>query len=238
MVKSQTAVRDRTSQVFWRSHRPFPADRRGGLAGDPGTLLAPNLARLLAGDEPRAPTCDIQDRFTQPVSVCGPVSKLRPFPVRLALALAGSAALFAPAAFADPHGGHGRGHGGYEMGDERSPPGRGPEGRGPPGHYDRDGGRVDRSWDGRRYNGYYLGPRWYSGAPPAPVFDDPTYRPGFTPWRRGAFLPSQYHGYVVQDFDRYHLRRPPYGYSWIQAGDQFLLVSMSTGQIFDVVTGF
>lgn len=163
--------------------------------------------------------------------------KFRPHTSRLAPALAGLLALgLSTAALADPHGEH-RGDG---RGSDSGMRGGEGVGRGPPERYERRGGPGDgdRGWDERRYNGYYIGPRWYAGPPPPFVFSDPNYRPGFTPWRRGDFLPQGYQGYVVEDYDRYHLRRPPYGYVWIQAGDELVLVSQSTGQIFEVVTGF
>ena len=93
------------------------------------------------------------------------------------------------------------------------------------------------NWDGRKYNGYWVGGHWYYGQPQQPAFETPGFRPGFTPWRRGSFLPPQYQTYEVYDFDRYHLRRPPFGYHWVQVGGEFLLVSLNTGLIFDVVTG-
>jgi Ni/Co efflux regulator RcnB len=43
---------------------------------------------------------------------------------------------------------------------------------------------------------------------------------------------------VVGDYGRYHLRRPPFGYRWVQVGNQFMLVSSSTGLIFDVAPAF
>lgn len=93
------------------------------------------------------------------------------------------------------------------------------------------------NWDGRKYNGYWAGGRWYNGAPQGPAYEAPGFRPGFTPWRRGAFLPPAYQSYIVDEYMRFHLRRPPYGYHWVRVGDEFLLVSVSTGLIFDVVTG-
>jgi Ni/Co efflux regulator RcnB len=77
----------------------------------------------------------------------------------------------------------------------------------------------------------------YNGAPQAPAYQTPGYRPGFTPWRRGSFLPPSYQSFIVADAERFHLRRPPYGYHWVHIGEEFLLVSSSTGLIFDVVTG-
>jgi Ni/Co efflux regulator RcnB len=53
-------------------------------------------------------------------------------------------------------------------------------------------------------------------------------------WRRGGYLPPAEQSYVVGDYPRYHLRRPPYGYHWVRIGNQFMLVSSSTGLIFDV----
>jgi Ni/Co efflux regulator RcnB len=140
-------------------------------------------------------------------------------------------------------GGGPPGHSG-ERGGWEGPPGHegreGPPGRadrgGPPGHWDRGGG--SQGWDSQRYNGYWIGRRWYYGPPPDPAFGVPGFRPGFAPWRPGAYLPPGYRSYGVEDYWRYHLRRPPGGYYWVRVGDAFLLVSTSTGLIFDVVTGF
>ncbi len=118
------------------------------------------------------------------------------------------------------------GRGGSEAGPGVGPPGV-PPGR--PLH--------GPNWDGRKYNGYWAGGRWYYGAPQRPEFEAPGFRPGFTPWRRGSFLPPAYQNYIVDEYWRFHLRRPPYGYHWVEVGDEFLLVSVSTGLIFDVVTG-
>ncbi|QEO99127.1 hypothetical protein XOCgx_4140 [Xanthomonas oryzae pv. oryzicola] len=53
-------------------------------------------------------------------------------------------------------------------------------------------------------------------------------------WARG----QRYHGpvYVVNDYDRCDLRRPPYGYRW-QRDDRgnLLLVAIATGIIADLV---
>jgi Ni/Co efflux regulator RcnB len=53
--------------------------------------------------------------------------------------------------------------------------------------------------------------------------------------RQGEKLPDAYRNQIVYDYDRYHLRRPPSGYAWYRVGDLFVLASMSTGVIFDVV---
>jgi Ni/Co efflux regulator RcnB len=161
--------------------------------------------------------------------------------IRRLVALAAGAVLWQAApALADPHGGHhgggmerggGWGRGG---GEER---GGGRFEHGAPSGDERGGPPGGERWDERRYNGYYVGQRWYYGPPSRPTYGAPGYRPGFTPWRRGSYLPPDYQSFVVDDYWRYHLRRPPGGYRWVQAGDEFLLVSIATGLIFDVVVG-
>lgn len=107
--------------------------------------------------------------------------------------------------------------------------GRGGYGRG-------DYGRNDR-WDGGRHNGYYYNNRWSYGPPPAAYYGRPGFRPGYTSWRRGAYLPNYYRGggYVVNDYYRYHLRQPPRGYYWYRTGNDYVLAAIATGLIFDVI---
>jgi Ni/Co efflux regulator RcnB len=92
-------------------------------------------------------------------------------------------------------------------------------------------------WDSRRYDGYWSGGRWFYGMPQGPT-PQGDIRPGFVPFRRGAYLPQQFQSYVVQDYARFHLRRPPYGYQWVQVGSEFVLISTATGLIFDEVNGY
>ena len=62
----------------------------------------------------------------------------------------------------------------------------------------------------------------------------PVYRPHHrhTRWVRG----HRYHGptYVVRDYGYYRLRPPPYGYHWVRADNDFLLVAITTGIILDL----
>jgi Ni/Co efflux regulator RcnB len=101
---------------------------------------------------------------------------------------------------------------------------------------DRRGDRHSR-WDDRRYNGYYYRDRWYYGAPPAHYYGRPDYRPGYSAWRRGGYLPPYYRGggYVVHDYGRYHLRQPPRGYYWYRAGNDYVLAAIATGLIFEII---
>ncbi|KHL54128.1 RcnB family protein [Xanthomonas cannabis] len=88
-------------------------------------------------------------------------------------------------------------------------------------------GYRDARYQDRRYNRnrvyVYDRPAYYrAGPPPRPY------------WARG----QRYHGpvYVINDYDRYDLRRPPYGYRW-QRDDRgnLLLVAIASGIIADLV---
>ena len=162
-------------------------------------------------------------------------------PIRLtALALTSVlafGALVPSQALADDRG---RGHGGHGYHD------RGPD----RGRHDRhDDRRDDRHdyrerrqayragyHDGRRDDRHYRPPVVYR---PAPVV---RYRPAPPPryygWAPGHRYHDYYRGpvYVVSDYDRYHVRRPPYGYHWVRddAGN-LLMVAIATGILADLV---
>ncbi len=54
-------------------------------------------------------------------------------------------------------------------------------------------------------------------------------------WVRGErFIPGVHRYAVVDDWRPFQLRRPTYGFSWIRAGGNFLLVNNRTGRIVDV----
>lgn len=111
------------------------------------------------------------------------------------------------------------------------------------GHgHDRHDRRNDRrEWrdDRRHYSaGYREGyrdarhnDRRYYAPPPRVV-----YRPyGF---ERGYRYSNYYGGpvYVVNDYDRYHVRRPPHGHRWIRDDrGNLLMVAIATGIIADIV---
>lgn len=117
---------------------------------------------------------------------------------------------------------YGRGEG-YRDDDRR--------GRGRDRHDDHRRG----SWDRGRHNGYYYNNRWYYGPPPEAYYGSPYYRPGYAAWRRGSNLPPYYRGYVIRDYERYRLRRPPAGYAWYRVGDDYLLAGVASGIIFDII---
>lgn len=161
-------------------------------------------------------------------------------------AVAGPMALSATSALADDRGRgrHERGwdrddrRGGWDRGDDRR---RGWDGRGydrrdyDRRNWDRGDRRTYNNWDRGRHNGYYYRNRWYYGPPPQAYYGNPYYRPGYASWRRGGQLPPYYRSYVVYDYHRYHLRRPPSGYAWYRVGDDYLLAAIASGLIYDII---
>lgn len=103
--------------------------------------------------------------------------------------------------------------------------------------YRWDDRRDDRRWDRGRHNGYYYNNRWYYGPPHQSYYASPSYRPGYSQWRRGSHLPSYYRGYPMNDYHRYHLRQPPRGYGWYRVGNDYLLAALATGLIFEIING-
>ncbi|MGA0600630.1 RcnB family protein [Caulobacter sp. KR2-114] len=131
------------------------------------------------------------------------------------------------------HGqGGGRGFGGGPPGGYRGPGG----GDGwPDGAPDPGPGYRGQRWSDQRNNGYWTNNRWHYGPPPQEVYGRPGFALGFSDWRRGSYLPQYYRSRVVDDYGRWGLRRPPYGYHWVRVGPDYLLVAAATGLIFDVV---
>ena len=58
-------------------------------------------------------------------------------------------------------------------------------------------------------------------------------------FHRGGRLPPQYrsHQYVVDDWRGHHLSAPPRGYHWVQNGNDYLLVAITTGVIMQLLLG-
>jgi Ni/Co efflux regulator RcnB len=206
-----------------------------------GDLLAVAPATAQAGRR----SAEVQPVSAQSEAVNDARTRRRPTLGRLALLLAAVLAIGAAGslAFAAPYHGGGRG-GAPHMGAPRMVGPRAPwGGRGPafpPGRYEGPPNRYGAppgagAWAPPGARGYGPAGRWYA---PPPVYARPAPAPVARAWRRGAYLPPEYQGYVVQDYGRYHLRRPPYGYSWVQVGNELLLISASTGMIFDVAPAY
>ena len=56
-------------------------------------------------------------------------------------------------------------------------------------------------------------------------------------WSRGDRLPREYQDswYVVSDWRSEHLRKPPRGYHWLRANDQYVLAALANGYIAEVM---
>ncbi|MBS0336075.1 MAG: RcnB family protein [Proteobacteria bacterium] len=56
---------------------------------------------------------------------------------------------------------------------------------------------------------------------------------------RGDRLPAEYRHrqYVVNDWRGYNLTAPPRGYQWVQSGSDFILVTIATGVILQLLLG-
>jgi Ni/Co efflux regulator RcnB len=56
-------------------------------------------------------------------------------------------------------------------------------------------------------------------------------------WARGERLPTTYYqnrSYYV-DYRSHHLRRPPYGYRWVQVDNNYALVAITSGLIASII---
>ena len=72
------------------------------------------------------------------------------------------------------------------------------------------------------------------GAHAAPQGAGPDHK-----WVRGTKVPAQYRTphYVVHDWKRHGLKQPPRGQQWVQYGKDYLLVSIASGVIAQLVLG-
>ncbi|MEN4950994.1 RcnB family protein [Stenotrophomonas sp. TWI819] len=134
-------------------------------------------------------------------------------------------------AFADDH--RGRGHDRREWRDDRRDNRHDRHDR-----HDRREVRHDRRYD-RRYDPRYDNRGYYRPGPPPPRV---VYRPapgyGSYGWARGHRYREYYGGpvYVVNDYSRYSVRRPPRDHHWIRDDrGNLLLVAIATGIIADYV---
>jgi Ni/Co efflux regulator RcnB len=124
-------------------------------------------------------------------------------------------------------------------GDRGHGPRHGWDDRRPGHHQDRRHADRGRDWrDDRRHHdrGHHdRRPVVVHHAPPPRVVYRPAPRPA---WVRGHRYHDYYRGpvYVVNDYNHYHLRRPPHGHHWIRSdrGDM-LLVAVATGVIADII---
>lgn len=124
-----------------------------------------------------------------------------------------------------------------------------PEARGKSVHHERryvDQRVRDRHWDRGPDRTYYRA-RNYSDYQRYPYYRSQQryrigtyYRPTgyyYNAWHRGDRLPRAYYAprYVVYDYGRYGLYRPPYGYHWVRVDGDVILAAITTGLVMQVV---
>lgn len=152
------------------------------------------------------------------------------------LAAALVAAVFAlgsTAASADPRGGRD----GWRHDDRRGEQ-----------RWDRDGGRAhrdahrhgrdDRHWQGRNDH-RHAAPAYRHGPPPHARAGGRGAGPRHDLYV-GRYAPAYYRTphYVVRDWRAHRLGPPPRGYHWVQTGADYVLISIGTGLIAQVVLGW
>jgi len=73
-------------------------------------------------------------------------------------------------------------------------------------------------------------------APPAPRpgGSDRPYKPSYGRWSPGQVLPPSAGAVAIVDYEQFHLRKPPRGYTWMQCDGDFILAN-ATGLIFEVI---
>ncbi len=84
------------------------------------------------------------------------------------------------------------------------------------------------------------GPGYGPPPPHGPGYGPPPHGPGYygpppRHWAQG----DRFEGnrVVINNYNYYHLRPPPYGYQWVYSGGQFLMVAIATGVIAAIVAG-
>jgi Ni/Co efflux regulator RcnB len=84
-----------------------------------------------------------------------------------------------------------------------------------------------------------------AAGPPAPPHGAPSrrpegsdrpYKPSYGRWSPGQVLPPTAGAVVISDYEQFHLRRPPRGYTWMQCDGDFILAN-AAGLIFEVIPG-
>jgi Ni/Co efflux regulator RcnB len=75
-------------------------------------------------------------------------------------------------------------------------------------------------------------------APPAPRpgGSDRPYKPSYGRWSPGQILPPDAGAAPIVDYEQFHLRKPPRGYTWMQCDGDFILAN-AAGLIFEVIPG-
>ena len=97
-------------------------------------------------------------------------------------------------------------------------------------------GRNNSQWDNNRGNGQWDNNRgdgrWNNNGNHNGWYKNRNH----PRWSRGdRFRDYGRRGWVVNDYRSYRLNRPPRGYHWVQADDDYLLVAIASGVIAQIV---
>jgi Ni/Co efflux regulator RcnB len=81
-----------------------------------------------------------------------------------------------------------------------------------------------------------LTPRPAPSAPRPGGSDRHPYKPSYGRWSPGQVLPPDAGAVAIVDYEQFHLRRPPRGYTWMQCDGDYILAN-AAGLIFEVIPG-
>jgi Ni/Co efflux regulator RcnB len=60
------------------------------------------------------------------------------------------------------------------------------------------------------------------------------YKPSYGRWSPGQILPPDAGAVAIADYEQFHLRKPPRGYTWMQCDGDYILAN-AAGLIFEVI---
>ncbi len=76
----------------------------------------------------------------------------------------------------------------------------------------------------------------YAQHPPPPMHHQEPQHQAYGPPHGGWHQGDQYNGgRQAVDWHQHHLRQPPSGYEWVQSGNQFVMVAITTGIIASII---
>jgi len=70
--------------------------------------------------------------------------------------------------------------------------------------------------------------------PPHPPEQHQAYGPPHGSWHQGDHYNG---GRETVDWRQHHLHEPPQGYEWVQSGNQFVMIAVTTGIIASIIAG-
>jgi Ni/Co efflux regulator RcnB len=90
---------------------------------------------------------------------------------------------------------------------------------------------------GQNHDDQNHGPEYGQHPPPPMQHQEPqhqAYGPPHGGWHQG----DRYNGgRETVDWHQHHLHQPPSGYEWVQSGNQFVMIAVTTGIIASIIAG-